>query len=79
MNSGWVRNAVDLVLERRKLSRRDVVDAVFGPDDGHAPTPPAVWTPGGGERSWSCDHSGHIYARHFGDPAWCVACGAEED
>jgi hypothetical protein len=31
----WVRSAVDLVLERRKLARRvDVVDTVFGPDAG---------------------------------------------
>jgi hypothetical protein len=29
----WVRSAVDLVLERRKLARRvDVVDTVFGPE-----------------------------------------------
>jgi hypothetical protein len=71
VNSGWVRNAVDLVLERRKLSRREVVDAVFGPDAGNAPTPPATWTPGGGELAGSCLNRGHVYAA--GDDS-CVYC-----
>jgi hypothetical protein len=73
VNSGWVRNAVDLVLERRKLSQRDVVDAVFGPDDGRAPTAGAAWTPGGGEPVWTCVN--RLCLPDDGD--FCTYCGRE--
>jgi hypothetical protein len=70
----WVRSAVDLVLERRKLARRvDVVDTVFGPDAHNAPTPAATWTPGRPECEWVCEFSGHLHAPGDEDP--CVYCG----
>jgi hypothetical protein len=76
--SPWVRSAVDLVLERRKLARREeVVTTVFGPDLGNAPTSAAGWTPGRGEPVWLCQSRGHLFTGC--DPANCIYCGDELD
>lgn len=57
----WVRSAVDLVPERRRLARR--VDVVA--------TPPATRTPDRPGPAWLCINRGHVYAA--GDDS-CVYC-----